>query len=102
MDFDLYLTPHTKFLLSAHTVWPDGAVSHRGGGSELSLQLGMKGEVSRGDNLTKHYKFMTWQPTPVFLPEKSHGQRNLVGYSPKGHKESDMTEWLSMPYVLSS
>ena len=23
-----------------------------------------------------------WQPTPVFLPEKSHGERNLVGYSP--------------------
>ena len=27
-----------------------------------------------------------WQPTPVFLPGKSHGQRNLVGYSPWGHK----------------
>ena len=23
-----------------------------------------------------------WQPTPVFLPEESHGQRSLVGYSP--------------------
>ena len=32
-----------------------------------------------------------WQPTPVFLPRKSHGQRSLVGYSPWGHKESDMT-----------
>ena len=32
-----------------------------------------------------------WQPTLVFLPEKSHGQRNLVGYSPWGHKELDMT-----------
>ena len=32
------------------------------------------------------------QPTPVFLPEKSHGQRNLAGYSPKGHMELDMTE----------
>ena len=32
-----------------------------------------------------------WQPTPVFLPEKSHGQRNLVGYHPWGHKELDMT-----------
>ena len=32
-----------------------------------------------------------WQATPVFLPEESHGQRNLVGYS---CKESDMTEWL--------
>jgi len=32
-----------------------------------------------------------WLPTPVFLPGESHGQRNLVGYSPCGHKESDMT-----------
>jgi len=31
------------------------------------------------------------QPTSVFLPEKSHGQWRLVGYSPKCHKESDMT-----------
>ena len=36
-----------------------------------------------------------WQPTPVFLSGESHGQRNLVGYSPWGHKESDMTERLS-------
>ena len=33
-----------------------------------------------------------WQPTPVFLPGKSHGQRSLAGYGPWGHKESDMTE----------
>ena len=33
-----------------------------------------------------------WQPTPVFLPEKSHGQRSLVDYGPKGHKELDTTE----------
>ena len=33
-----------------------------------------------------------WQPTPIFLPVKSHGQRSLVGYSSKGSKESDMTE----------
>ena len=35
-----------------------------------------------------------WQPTAEFLPGKSHGQRNLVGYSPWGHKESDRTERL--------
>jgi len=33
-----------------------------------------------------------WQPTPVFLPRKFHGQRNLAGYSPWGHKESDTTK----------
>ena len=32
-----------------------------------------------------------WQPTPVFLPGKSHGCRSLVGYSPWGHKGSDTT-----------
>ena len=35
------------------------------------------------------------QPTPVFLPAESHGQRNLEGYSPWGHKESDTTEGLT-------
>ena len=33
-----------------------------------------------------------WQPTPVFLPGDSHGQRSLAGYSPGGHEESDTTE----------
>ena len=32
-----------------------------------------------------------WQPTPVFLPEESHG-KSLAGYSPQGHKELDMTK----------
>ena len=36
-----------------------------------------------------------WQPTPVFLPGESHGQRSLAGYSPRGCKGSDTTEWLS-------
>ena len=32
------------------------------------------------------------QPTPGFLPGESHGQRSLVGHSPQGSKEPDMTE----------
>ena len=36
-----------------------------------------------------------WQPPPVFLLEKSHGQRSLSGCRPKGYKESDTTEQLS-------
>ena len=35
-----------------------------------------------------------WQPTLVLLPGESHGQRSLVGYSPRDPKESDMTERL--------
>ena len=33
-----------------------------------------------------------WQPTPIVLPGKSHGQRNLPGYSPWGCKELNKTE----------
>ena len=36
-----------------------------------------------------------WQPIPVFLPGESHGQRSLAGYTPWGHKESDMTKRLT-------
>ena len=36
-----------------------------------------------------------WQPTPVSLPGKPHGQRSLVGYSPWDQKELDTTEWLN-------
>ena len=37
-----------------------------------------------------------WQPTPAFLPGKSHGQRSLVGYSPWGHRESATTKPLRL------
>ena len=36
-----------------------------------------------------------WQPTPVLLPGKPHGQRSLAGYSPRVCKESDTTEWVN-------
>ena len=36
-----------------------------------------------------------WLPTPIFLPEKSYGQRSLVGPKLWGHKELDMTERLT-------
>ena len=41
-----------------------------------------------------------WQPTPVSLPGKSHGQRSLVGCSPWGLKESYTTEQLTHEYSL--
>ena len=40
-----------------------------------------------------------WQPTPVLLPGKSHGQRSLAGCSPWGCKESDMTERLHFTFI---
>ena len=42
-----------------------------------------------------------WHPTPVLLPGKSHGGRSLVGCSPWGRKESDMTEPLHFHFSLS-
>ena len=39
--------------------------------------------------------------TPVLLPGKSHGWRSLVGYSPWGHKESDMTERLHFTFTFT-
>ena len=42
-----------------------------------------------------------WHPTPVLLSGKSHGRRSLVGCSPWGCEESDMTEWLHFHFLLS-
>ena len=51
-----------------------------------------------------HYNLVRrrqWQPTPVLLPGKSHGQRSLVGCSPWGHQESDTTKRLHFHFSLS-
>ena len=42
-----------------------------------------------------------WQPTPVFLPGKSHGQTSLEGYSLWGRKESNMTEQAHTHYIFN-
>ena len=41
-----------------------------------------------------------WQPIPVLLPGKSHGQRSLVGYSPWCRKELDTTERLHFRFTF--
>ena len=59
-------------------------------GKEFACQAGDTRDMGltqgREDSLRK------WQPTPVFLPGQSHGQRSLAGYCPRGLEESDMTE----------
>ena len=42
-----------------------------------------------------------WHPTPILLPGKAHGQRNLVGCSPWSRYKSDTTEWLPFHFSLS-
>ena len=65
-----------------------------------------------GLNISKHAQMLEfswayafwrrrqWHPTPVLLPGKSHGQRSLVGCSPWGRWESDMTERLHFHFSL--
>ena len=56
--------------------------------SEIKEETNKKlGSMGQEDPLKKKR-----QPTPVFLPRKSHGWRGLVAYSPWGRKESDTTE----------
>ena len=47
----------------------------------LPMQKTRVRSLGQEDSLGKE-----WQPTPVFLPGKAHGQRSLVDYSPSGHK----------------
>ena len=58
-------------------------------GKESAYNAGDPGSVS---GLGRSPGGGKWQPTPVFLPGEFHGQRSLVGYSPRGHKESDATD----------
>ena len=62
------------------------------GGSVIKNPPVNAGEVGLTPGLGRFPRRRKWQPTPVFLPGKSQGQRTLVGYSPRGHRESDTTE----------
>ena len=68
--------------------FPPGGTS----GKESSCQC--RRHKRRGFNpwVRKIPRSRNWQPTPVFLPGKFHGQNSLVGYSPWSQKESDTTE----------
>ena len=50
--------------------------------------------LKAGNSMTMldYFRRRQWHPTPVLLPEKSHGWRSLVGCSPWGREESDTTE----------
>ena len=60
-------------------------------GKEPTCQCGRQRSRVFGPWVRKISWRRKWQPTPVFLPGESHGQRSLVGYSPRGHKGSDTT-----------
>ena len=62
------------------------------GGSDGKESICNAGDTGWAPGLGRFPWRRKWQPTPVFLPMNPHGQRSLVGYSPKGHKELDMIE----------
>ena len=62
-------------------------------GKESAYSVGDPGSVP-GLGRSRDWR-RAWQPTPVFLPGEFHGQWSLVGYSPWGLRESDMTERLT-------
>ena len=64
-------------------------------GKDSTFNVGDTGDASSIPWVGKVPWRRKWQPTPVCLPEKSCRQRSLVGYSPWGRKESDVTERLS-------
>ena len=67
----------------------DGDCNHE---IKRDLLLGRKVMTNLCSNRQHIYWRRQWQTTPVLLPGKSHGRRRLVGCSPWGCKESDMTE----------
>ena len=82
-----YIIPH----LECHNTF------HLSVAGKINTIIHMGVEIRR---IHKILRRRAWQPTPVFLPGESHGQRSLAGYSPWGHKEADTTEWLHFPFLL--
>ena len=73
-----------------HLVWQQGVWTFPGGSDskETTCNAGDPRLIPGSGRVPWRRE---WQPTPVFLPGESHGQRSLVGYSPWGCKES----WLN-------
>ena len=69
-------------------------IYHFPGGSEVKASASNAGDLGSILGSGKIPWRKKWQPTPVFLPGESHGRWSLVGYSRRGRKELDRTEWL--------
>ena len=61
------------------------------GGSEVKVSACNAGDLGSIPDSERSPGEENGKPTPVFWPGESHGRKSLVGYSPRGHKESDMT-----------
>ena len=81
----LDILPISKFYLPRNYLWIPRWLSSK----ESACQCRRRGFYLWVGKIPWSSKY---QPIPVFLPGKSHGQRSLVGYNPWACKESDMTE----------
>ena len=104
-DFSLYLSWDIHLRLPLDTDAPGSQAS--GFGLERHCWISWASDLQVADCGTSqppqlHQARRKWQPTPVFLPGKSHGQRSLLGYSPCGHKELDTTERLHFQFYTAS
>ena len=81
------MAPHSSTL-----AWKIPRTEEPGGLQSMgSLRVGHNRATSLSLFTFTHWR-RKWQPTPVFLPGEFQGQGSLVGYSPWGRTESDMTE----------
>ena len=91
MHFDLLIdSPKVSWSLRYTRGFPGGI-----SGKELACQCRRCKRHGFDPWVRKIPSRRPWQPTPVFLPEESHGQRGLVSYSLWGCKESDTTKQLT-------
>ena len=81
-----FLVVFKKILVSVTLCWESGPESNCKGGRPIKKN---------------QCPSWNWQPPPVLLPGKSHGQRSLVGYDQWNCAESDTTEWLHFHFSLS-
>ena len=110
LDMDVQLLSHVWLLVTPWTVAHQASLSiefsrqeYRSRGCHFLLQ-GFFPTQGSNSYFLYHLHWQAdslpwsreWLPTPGFLPRESHGQRNLVDYSPLGCKELDMTEQLNI------
>jgi len=94
----IYIYIHThSFLRHSFLLWFAIGYEYRGfpGGTsskEPACQCRKRKRRGFSPCVGKIPWWRAWQPTPVFSPAESYGQRSLSGYSPWGHKGSDTTE----------
>ena len=92
--FGFFISQRSFLTLTLATQWFSKCVSWS------FVELFRKGEDKGLSSSTSPSWRRKWHPTSVLLPGKSHGRRSLVGCSPWGREESDMTERLHFHFSL--